>query len=167
MTNQYKNGEEYYNKTYLQFNFFIAVSLVPFGYLLLLKQSGQLISLVSGDWYLVVVFTLLLASAAIIFQTSKHFNSYLGIDKNTFSLRKKLDQYKSESLKKYLAFLLASLVCVCGLYLTASAFFIVGYIVSIILLSIKRPTLNTIIEDLKLSEEEQNILIEKKDIPFN
>lgn len=80
-------------------------------------------------------------------------------------LREKLDSYKRESVKKFIAFFLASMICVCGLYISANAFFIVGYIVSIILLSIKRPTLNTIIEDLKLAADEQNVLIEKKEIP--
>lgn len=108
---------------------------------------------------------MLLAAAAIIFQANRSFITFLKIENIKLSLREKLDAYKSESVRKYLAFLLASLICVCGLYLTANSFFIVGYIVSIVLLSIKRPTLNTIIEDLKLNEEEQNILIEKKDIP--
>ncbi|WP_420580483.1 hypothetical protein [Reichenbachiella sp.] len=167
MINQYKNGEEYYNKIYLLFNFFIAISLVPFGYLLLLKQSGDLVAQVYGDWYYPMVFSLLFATAAIIFQAKKTFGFYLSNGKKGGSLREKLDGYKSNSVKKYIAFLLASLICVCGFYLAASGVFIVSYIVSIILLSIKRPTLNSIIEDLKLSEEEQKILIEKEDIPFH
>lgn len=167
MTNHYKNGEEYYNKIYLLFNFFIAISLVPFGYLLLQKQVGELESLVIDEWYYVILVTLLLASAAIIFQSHQKFRAYLKKEQSSNSLRDKLNVFKTESVKKFVGFLLASMICVCGFYLTASAFFIVGYIVSTILLSIKRPTLNTIIEDLKLSEEEQNVLIEKKDIPFN
>ncbi|WP_422360932.1 hypothetical protein [Reichenbachiella sp.] len=167
MTNQYKNGEEYYNKIYLLFNFFIAVSLVPFGYLLLLKQSGQLVAQLYGEWYYPVMISLLLAGAAVIFQAKKAFKIYLSTEQKGSTLRDKLDRYKSNSVKKYISFLLAGLICVCGFYLTASPLFIVGYIVSIILLSIKRPTLNTIIEDLKLSEEEQKILIEKEDIPLN
>lgn len=166
MTNHYKNGEEFYNKFYLHFNLFIAVSLVPFGYLLLLRQTGKLIALITEELYLPTVLSLLLASAAIIFQADKNFKFFLNTEKADLSLRDKLNNYKAQSVKKYMAFMLASMICVCGLYLTASAFFIVGYIVSIILLSIKRPTLNTIIEDLKLSDEEQNILIEKRDIPF-
>jgi len=160
----YKNGEEYYNKIYLLFNLFIAASILPFGYLLLQKQSNQLVSQVSDQWYIAVVVSLLLASAAIIFQANKTFVTYLGVESESEQLRIKLDNYKAASVKKYLAFFLASMICVCGLYLTASAYFILGYIVSIILLSIKRPTLNVIIEDLKLSQEQQNILIEKKDI---
>lgn len=167
MTSHFKNGEEYYNKIYLLFNFFIAISLVPFGYLLLLKQSGQLIALVNGTWFYSILVSLLLAGAAIIFQAIKFFSLYLKSDKNEIELRGKLDDYQSKSVKKYTAFFIASMIYVCGFYLTASAFFIVGYIVSTILLSIKRPTLNTIIEELNLSEEEQNILIEKKDIPFD
>ncbi|MEP2025048.1 MAG: hypothetical protein ABJH98_19730 [Reichenbachiella sp.] len=165
MTNHYKNGEEYYNKIYLQFNLFIAASLVPFGYLLLLKQSGELVSIIAGLWYNLIVIALLFASAAIIFQANKSFATFLENGEPKRSMRDKLNSYKSESVKKYLAFFLASSICVCGLYLTASSYFIVGYIVSTILLSIKRPTLNTIIEDLKLTEDEQSILIEKKDIP--
>lgn len=167
MTNSYKNGEEYYNKVYLLFNLFIAVSLVPFGYLLLLRQAGELFPLVVEPWYYPTVISLLLASGLMMFQANKSFSDFLSLDFVKKGLRTKLNIYKSQSVKKYLSYLLASLICVCGLYLTASAFFIVGYILSIILLSLKRPTLNTIIEDLKLSEEEQNILIEKADIPLD
>lgn len=165
MISKYKNGEEYYNKIYLQFNFFIAISLVPFGYLLLQKQAGQLNTLVVEEWCFLVVIALLGASAAVIFQANKNFNDYLSADREAQGLRDKLDVYKTHSVKKFISFFLASMICVCGFYLTAGAFFIIGYIVSIILLSIKRPTLNTIIEDLKLTEEEQQILIEKEDIP--
>ena len=165
MISKYKNGEEYYNKIYLQFNFFIAISLVPFGYLLLQKQAGQLNTLVIEEWYFLVVIALLGASALVIFQANKNFNEYLSTEREAQGLRDKLDVYKTHSVKKFISFFLASMICVCGFYLTAGAFFIIGYIVSIILLSIKRPTLNTIIEDLKLTEEEQQILIEKEDIP--
>ncbi len=165
MTKAFKNGEEYYNRIYLLFNLFIAGSLLPFGYLLLLKQSDQLVMLVSDQWYLPLVISLLLATAAIIFQAHKSFKAFLKTERKPDILRIKLSSYQSASVRKYLAFFLASLICVCGLYLTASSLFIVGYIVSMILLSIKRPTLNTIIEDLELNKEEQNILIEKKDIP--
>lgn len=164
MIKTYKNGEEYYNKVYLLFNLFIAASLLPFGYLLLLKQSGQLSPLVSGEWYAPLVAILLLASAAVIFQANKTFNAYLEIKQQSEDLRQKLDAYKAATVKKNMAFFLACMICVCGLYLTTSGFFIVGYIVSIILLSIKRQTLNVIIEDLKLNDKEQNVLIERKEI---
>lgn len=161
---KFKNGEDYYNKIYLHFNFLIAVSLLPFGYLLLQQQAGLLVVLVPEQWYAMVVISLLLAAAGLIFQSHQVFVSFLKVDRASDGLRVKLVSYKMASEKKNLSFLLASLICVCGFYLTASSIFVVGYIVSIILLSIKRPTLNTIIEDLKLSEDEQNILIEKKNI---
>lgn len=164
MTKLYKNGEEYYNKIYLQFNFFIAISLVPFGYLLLQKQAGLLMPMVDDEFQLMVVSALLLAAAAVIFQVIKSFKEYLAGQEDSQSLREKLDVYKTHSVKKFISFFLASMICVCGFYLTAHSIFIVGYIVSTVLLSIKRPTLNTIIEDLKLSKEEQQILIDKKEI---
>ncbi|UXX80441.1 hypothetical protein N7E81_04920 [Reichenbachiella carrageenanivorans] len=161
---KFNNGEDYYNKIYLHFNFLIAISLLPFGYLLLQQQAGLMMVLVPDQWYIMVVVSLMLAAAGLIFQSHKVFISFLKTDMTADSLREKLVSYKTASQKKNLSFLLASLICVCGFYLTTSGIFVVGYIVSIILLSIKRPTLNTIIEDLKLSEDEQNILIEKKDI---
>lgn len=162
---KYKNGEEYYNKIYFLFNLFIALSLVPFSYLLLQRQSGQLTLAISNSWHIpIAVSSLLLASAAIIFQSMKTFRLSLAIIREEDSLKKKLNLYYKQSIKKYFAFLLSSLLCVGGLYLTVSAFFIIGYITCIILLSIKRPTLNSIIKDLNLSKIEEKILIEKKSI---
>ena len=167
MSSNFKNGEEYYNKIYLLFNLFIAVSLLPFGYLLLQRQAGELYELVEGTLYWLVVVSLLLATAAIIFKANQQFSAFINETKENLTFRRKLEDYKDQSLYKYGLFLLANLICVCGLFLTTNAIFIVGYIVSVILLSIKRPTLNILIEDLKLNEEEQQILIEKKDIPFD
>lgn len=164
MAKAYKNGEEFYNNIYLLFNLFIAVSLVPFGYLLLLRQSGQLIPQIPDDWDEIVVVSLLLSAAAMVFQANKAFNIYLTQTKTTDQLRAKLNDYKSASVRKYISFLLSCLICVCGLYLTDHSLFIVGYILTIILLSIKRPTLNTIIDDLHLNFDEQNVLVDKKDI---
>lgn len=163
MAEVFKNGEEYYNRVYLLFNFFIAISLLPFGYLLLLRQTGQLVSDIKQPW--VWIFALLLSIVAIIFHANRTFKFFLNSVDNKDLLREKLISYKKASLKKYFSFLLASLICVSGLYLTNSTLFVIGYIVTTILLSIKRPTLNTIIEDLELNEQEQQILIKKEPIP--
>ncbi|MEO9966096.1 MAG: hypothetical protein ABJF11_09925 [Reichenbachiella sp.] len=164
MQGNYKNGEEYYNKIYLLFNALIAVSLLPFGYLLLLRQTGSLQSQVPYPLNPLLVVVLILSAAALIYQSYRSFSNFVQSDKTESTLREKLNEYRSESFRKYMAYLLASLILVCGLFLTANGLFIVAYIATTILLSLKRPTLNTIIEDLQLSEEDQKVLIEKKTI---
>lgn len=165
MAQSFKNGEEYYNKVYLQFNLFIAISLLPFGYLLLLKQSGQLQTSVFEPWYSVLSFGLLMAITAISYQSYKNFTNFLETVDSTMGLRNKLEGYHKNSVRKYLGFMLAGLICVSGFYLTVNTLFIIAYIVTLILLSIKRPTLNTLIDDLKLSAEERQLLIDKEPIP--
>lgn len=161
----FKNGEDYYNRIYLQFNLFIAISLLPFGYLLLLKQSDQLYTNLPQPWFSLLTFGLLTAIIAITYQAHKRFVYFLASVDSSKSLREKLASYQTHSVKKYLGFMFAGLLCVSGYYLTVSIFFVIAYIVTLALLSIKRPTLNALIEDLRLSEDETKILIDKLPIP--
>ena len=165
MVIKYKNGEEFYNKIYLYFNAIIALSLAPFGYLLLLRQSGQLLPLNLGATQLfILVFLLLVVMSLLTFSAHINFEKAVKEMDVNLSLRKKLDVYFSLSMNKYLSFLLVGMLGVAGLYTTANSLFIVAYIISVMLLSFKRPTLDDIINHLKMSAEEEKILIDKTEI---
>lgn len=162
MKTNYKTGEEYYNKIYLYFNALIALSLTPFGYLLLVRQSGDLIPIINDVMaYYAVVIGLLIGMTAVMYNGHFGFENDLSTVDPSLTLREKLDTYMKVSMKKYFLFLLAGVIGVSGLYVTTSAYFIVAYILCVILLSFKRPTLNSIIDDLHLSEGEERILVEK------
>ena len=162
---KYKTGEDYYHKIYLMFNGFVAISLVPFGYLILEKTQGQNQNFLANEFVSWVVISLLLICAGLLLQTStKKFRSDLAFAIMKDDLRLKLDEYYLAARRKVIFFTLAALIFDAGLFLTSSSLFIVGFVVSMVLLSLGRPTLKLIIDELKLNDEEQIILREKKDI---
>lgn len=161
----FENGEEYFHKLYIRFNGSIAVTLLPMGWLLLQLQAGRLLPISDNltiSWLLTGL--ILSVSVYIFFFAKKSFEDSCQAIAANESLRTKLNLYFSTSNRKFLIFLFAKLLTAIGFFLTASKLFIVGYIIGLILLSLKRPSLSSFLEDLKLSEDEKNILLEKKPI---
>ena len=75
-----------------------------------------------------------------------------------------LNQYYAISTQKFRGIMIVCGLCVVGYWTTVNGLFIVAYVVSMILLSLKRPTLNLLIEELKLNEEDRQTLIDNSDI---
>jgi len=162
---KYKTGEDYYHKIYLMFNGLVAISLVPFGYLILEKTQGRDHSILSNGYVAWVITSLLLiCGILLLYSSSRKFPSDLSFAIQKDTLRLKLDAYFVASRRKIGAFNLAALIFDAGLFLTTNSLFIVGFVVSMVLLSLGRPTLKLIIDELKLNEVEQTILREKKKI---
>lgn len=164
MNKTYQNGEQYFHKLYTKFNAFIAITLLPMAWLLLEKQIGRLQPTLDGLMLWSLIIALIFSESAIIFHAIKSFKKELKRTSPSATLREKLDVYYQVSTKKYVFFLLAGMICVVGMWITVNTIFIVGYIVSLIFLSLGRPTLSAFFDDLSLSEEEQNILLDKKEI---
>jgi len=162
---KYQNGEQYYNRLYLRFNASIAVGLLPMAWLLLEKQSGKLTPLSLEPWPLwVLIGVLLFGALTIIAFSIKRFKKGKNVACEAPGFREKLDLYFIASLRKYLEFLLGGLICVAGMWITGNTLFLVGYLITLILLSLGRPTLTAFMEDLKLTKDEQSRLLEKKEI---
>ena len=162
---KFTNGEEYYNKLYIAFNGLIALTLIPFVLIFLdIEKNGKSESILSENYTvaLAVISSVLYASLVYYF-----FYRYK-IDKSSIpsnsSLRKKLTQYYSISLKLYLGLNSCCLLALTGLYLTRNFSFTIGYVLALILLSIRRPVLNTISKEIPLNDLELDILSNKKNI---
>ena len=164
MLDNYKNAEDYHNRIYLLFNGFIAVSLLPFGYLLLQQTALPAAPTLTGAAYWLVLAALMPAGALLIYAGRRQFNHRLRQCSKLPQLRDKLNHYMRISIRKYAYALLSGLVYVVGLFITQSPLFILAYVIALILWSIKRPTLEVIAKDLKLSKQDRQIIIQKKEI---
>jgi len=161
----YKNGEEYYYKIFQIFNLSVAVTLLPFGYLVLEKHSGNLNSIPMSSWlHWVIVLPTIGAISWFIVQVRKKHATGKEASQKMESLREKLSSYYFVLRKTFIAFGLACTLTVLLLWLTGSGIYIIIYVVIMILLSLSRPTLNLIIEDLKLGADEESCLIKKETI---
>lgn len=162
---QYKNGEEYYNKIYVFFNATVAITILPLGYLLLQKQSNQLLPVVTSYWVSwLLTGSLILAIGAGLFWAIRQYRLGLKAVKEQSSLRAILNSYYAVSTRKFLFLMLISGIAVAGYYVTVNALFIIAYVVTMIFLSLKRPTLNLLIEELNLSDDRKQVLIDKLEI---
>lgn len=161
----FQNGEDFLHKLYIRFNATIAVSLLPMAYLLLLLQSGRLHSIFDSTTnYWIISTCVTLAGLALTFWSQKRFRKSIAIQDAGDNLREKLKQYFSFSMNKYLEFMMIGILFTIGFFLTANKLFIVCYVISLILLSLRRPTLSVFLEDLPLTEEERKILLDKQNI---
>lgn len=163
---EFKTGEDFYNKIYLHFNALIAITLIPFGILLLnIQKEVNLEPILQGQWPTGIV--LALVSLFVVFLIYKGITNYQAgmrsFDK-TCSLREKLAKYYSFSIQKYLWISGACAITVVGLFLTRSSVLIPGYVLCLVLLSIGRPTLQDMIAKMKMTPEEINILYKKENI---
>ncbi|MGL1887936.1 MAG: hypothetical protein OCD76_15585 [Reichenbachiella sp.] len=162
---KFKNGEEYYNKIYLIFNLSVAVSLLPFGYLVLEKHANSLVSMDITSWQLwVISIPALVGIGGLIQWIRKKLIAEKIAVKELSGLRNKLASYYQSLQQSYFAFTGTCLLSVIMLYFTGSGIFIVVYVFIMIILSLNRPTLNLIIKDLNLSKEEEAIMVEKQEI---
>ncbi|MBU2914198.1 hypothetical protein [Reichenbachiella agariperforans] len=165
MALRFKNGEEYYNKIYTVFNLTVAITLLPFGYLVLEKHSGNLGVMSLGSWQLWAVSLPAIATLAYLtWRTQQVHQKEKEIAKEQSTLRAKLSAYYATLYKRFWIFAGINMGSTIMLYITGSGLFIMTYVGSMILLSLSRPTLNLIIEELKLNPEEEKIIVNKEEI---
>ena len=79
----------------------------------------------------------------------------------------KLERYSKIGFVQYILFGLASFVTVLGLYLTGKGWYTGLYVIVLMLMSINRPTLKKISDDLQLKGEERQIVLHKKPLSNN
>lgn len=165
MAFQYKNGEAYYHRIYTLFNLSVAITLLPFGYLVLEKQSGQLPSMPIEYWGLWAISLPIIGLLSwLMWLTRKNFKKDALLAKELEGLRNKLDRFYDLLMRQFGIYMGISAICTAMLYLTGSGLFIMAYVASMIFLSLTRPTLNLIIDQLGLNAEEEKIIMEKREI---
>ncbi len=162
---EYKTGEDFYNKMHFRFNALIALSLLPFSLVFLeLKDNQFSTAIITGNIAYVLCFTAIVAIiyyTYLSFQEVKFFKK--NVDKSSF-LREKLNLYYRIYIKHFVILCSFEVLITGLLYLTEFNILIVCYVPILVLLSLNRPTLKTIIEQLKLSKEEQEVMFEKQEI---
>ncbi|MEQ9290604.1 MAG: hypothetical protein RIG77_26980 [Cyclobacteriaceae bacterium] len=162
---KYQTAEEYYNRIYIVFNGLIAITLVPFVIVFLdIEKNGASNAPLQGQLTIFLSIGLSLLYCLLLYiSVSRYKKGLSGIQKIS-PLREKLNHYYSVSLKKYLGLTFCCLLCVVGLFLTRYFLFSIGYVLALVVLSIGRPVLNSIMDRIPLSDTEIEILKNKDTI---
>ncbi|MEQ9422843.1 MAG: hypothetical protein RJQ09_00390 [Cyclobacteriaceae bacterium] len=158
----FKNGEDFYHRLNLIFNLLIALPLVPFGIMYLATLRNALPEILSDVWLISLVNITITGLAAyccwIGFAGFKSSRLQVPVAK---PLRAKMIWLHKALMRMYLMFEAASILVALGLYLTQSKIHVISYVVILVIMSLKRPTLKLVVEVLQLNEPEANILREK------
>lgn len=162
---KFKNGEDFYNRIYLIFNALIATSLLPFSLVFLDIHKNGIAGSILNEMitYFLTFISIVLISYFTYksFRKIKHFRENIDTSKK---FREKLEQYYKVFLKHYVTLNLFAGIITVIFYLTRTNLLIICYVILLVLLSLNRPTLKSIISELKLSKEEEKILYEKQNI---
>lgn len=164
---KFNNVKEYYNKFNLIFHLLIAVPLLGFVVLYLEIHAGRLEPVLNNPFlvnvlrYFFLFIIILTAGLAFIY-----FLKHIEDARKEMGLKNKLRHYFSIGITKY-AFLEASTtVSVIGLWLTNENIYAVLYIIVLMIFSVNRPTVYRISRDLKLKDIEKEVVIKKKELPY-
>jgi len=163
---EFKSPEDFHNKIGFTFHAILALPLAAFVYLFLeVKNRGRL-PIVEDPRASLVTGIVLFVGIAVVVAGYLLFKKQMKANNEVKQpLKDKLAKYYNAALTFYLLLELGSIAMVLGLYLTTSSFFIIGFMFLLLIQSLNRPTPQKYVKDLRLSEEERNIILHKK--PFN
>ncbi len=143
------------------FHGIIAVPLLAFSFLYLEFDQGNLEPLVGGRSYYWESGVMFLISAAYIYYMFKKVKiSISGI--GTGKLEERLATYSKTLIRFYMMVTLPGAIAVILMYITGEMSFSLIYILELFLLSIRRPSITSIVRDLKLTGEEKEIVLKRK-----
>ena len=165
MALKYSNSQEFLNKLQLYINAFIAVPMLGF-IVLFLRIENRTYNpdyLNEDITFYLRFFTLAAILFLIVFGLvfSKRIRGNL--DPN-MSIRDKLNVYYSAAMTRAYFFLGATVFALIGLTLTAEQFYVIYYTLCLVAFSITYPTIFRINRELKLNQEEREVIISRKNI---
>lgn len=161
-----RNLDEYFIKLNLVFHAILAAPLLLFIYIYLETENGTMqppVSSAKSLGFLQLAITLV--TAIFVFLAFSWYRTRINQVQLKERLTQKLGQYLKIGVVQYLLFGVASFAAVTGLYLTGKGWYTGLYVIVLMLMSINRPTLKKISDDLRLKGEERQIVLHKKALP--
>jgi len=165
MVLKFSNSQEFLNKLQLYINAFIAVPMLGFIVLFLrIENRSYNPDLLNYD---VTFYLRFIVLAAILFLIvsglvlSKKIREIL--DPN-MSIRDKLNVYYKAAMNRAYFFLVATVLALIGLTLTAEQYYVIYYTICLVAFSMTYPTIFRINRELKLNREEREVIISRKKI---
>ena len=155
MTNYFQTFNNY-------FHGIIAIPLLAFSFLYLEFDQGNLEPLIGGrSYYWESGIMFLISAAYIIYMFKKVKISIAEI--GTGKLEERLVIYSKTLTRFYVMVTLPGAIAVILMYVTGEMSFSLIYLLELFLLSIRRPAITSIVRDLKLTGEEKEIVLKRKD----
>lgn len=156
MGQSYNKWERYYHQLHLIFNGIVASSLIPFLFVFLETKKGGAIPLILDEIAsdLVMGACLLLTIGMLVFALKSRKKQLATIDAHA-SLAGQLRQYLRVKLRLYVWLEIAGLSSLAGLYITKVQLFVFFYLIVLFVFSQVRPTYDSVVQEMKLKEDEE------------
>jgi len=165
MAIKFSNSQEFLNKLQLFINVFIAAPMLGFIVLFLRIENKtynpDFLEETLTFYLRLIVFIIvsgLIILGLVIFQRIRKKSD------TSMTIREKLDIYYVASITRSYYFLVATLVALAGLTLTAEQFYVIYYTICLVAFSMTYPTIYRINRELRLNREEREVIISRKDI---
>jgi len=158
----FKNWSDYHKRLNLIFHTIVAVTMLPFVWLLLEMDANQGGG-ISNDPVVLVLFMavcLSLTATGFLYKKKQIIEAI-----NQSTLRLKLIVYQRVLVVMYMLLEGAAVFATLAFYLTANYLFVLVYIIVLFVFSLGRPHLERTCHELLLDNSERALLIEKGEIP--
>ena len=155
----FKNWVAFYQKISLFFNAIIAISFLPFCWLLLeMEAEGNQAALLSDESKWAIRLTAFALVFLLLFFSVKMTKKGLKAINSETIVPTKLSSFYYIYIKKFIFMELAAVIALGAIYVLRDYFFVFIYLGILVWFSLIRPTYNYVVDKLKLSASEKQQL---------
>lgn len=142
----------------------LALPLLFFVYLYLESSVDRLEALVPPEYHLITFIPTLIGCLIIIIWTTRKFESLRKEAISKPSFVEKLTHYQKANQFRFMNYAIAATSCTLGFYLTNFQPFAVLFAIMIVLFSISNPTARRIVNELRLKDQEKQVILSGSEI---
>jgi len=165
MALKFTNSQEFLNKLQLFINVFIAIPMLAFIVLFLrIENKTYTPDFLDEALIFSLRFIIFIGVAGLVALGVVFFNRERNKLDASMTIRDKLEIYYSASVVRSYYFLVATIISLIGLALTAEQFYIIYYTICLVAFSTTYPTIYRINRQLRLNREEREVIISRKEI---
>ena len=154
---------DFFRKTNLTYNLFLAVPLIIFIFLFLEKRENGWVALITDDQYAEYVsYFCFPVALALLYFGYRGFYERIRMSPPDGELIEKLTWFYKSFIVQQFFFGGSSLLSLIALYLTGNSGFVVVYVLILFISSILRPSDERVAKSLRLNREEREVVSRKK-----
>ncbi|MCK5208427.1 MAG: hypothetical protein KAQ79_10415 [Cyclobacteriaceae bacterium] len=161
------NGKEYIRKLINIAHLSIGIPLLFFIWVYLESTAETLNPIVNEEYKMMVFIPVFIFSILLIVWGHKKYNIILSEARESDPLSEKLKLYQRGTTIRFVTYSISSILISIGFFLTDFQVFAALFGIMIVLFSINNPNARKVVRDLKLVENDKDIILKGLDIPNN
>jgi len=159
------NGKMYLQKLQTTAYLSLGIPLLFFIYIYLESSVDQLTETIPSEYHLSILIPILILSIAFLYWSHKKYKYNIEQSFTKTELKEKLKLYQIASNTRFLVYGACAIMICIGFYLTNYQPFAALYGIMLVLFSINNPNTRKIVGELKLKDQNKEIIYKGSDIP--